>query len=122
VLKRLFDTDEYVQPLFLVVAVIGFMLPWLLVRLRERLTNRRQIWRKKRSVWLPLVVAGLAFPIVLLVVGIAVWPVVHTLPGFPWGLTDEGVFNLCALILVMPVSVLSGVIYRSMRWEKGADS
>jgi len=121
VLKKLFDTDEYFLPLFLVVVVIGFMLTWLLARLRERLTHRRQIWKKKRSVWLPLVVAGLAFPIVLGLIALGIWQDVHTLPGFPWGLTDEGVANLCALILVLPVSILSGAIYRGMRWEGTAD-
>ena len=122
--------DEYLLPLLFVIAVVFLAVPWAVARFRERSARRSPLAEDavqtatgkrmpKSSVWAALGAAALAFPCLLVVAGLCAWPMVGSLPGMPWGLTDEGVFNLCALVLVVPVSLITGVLYRHVRWGSG---
>ena len=119
--------DEYLLPLLLVTAVVFLAIPWAVARFRGWSARRGPLAEDavqtaigkrmpKSSVWAALGAAVLAFPCLLVVAGLCAWPMVGSLPGMPWGLTDEGVFNLCALVLVVPVSLITGMIYMYVRW------
>jgi len=117
-IKRVVELpDEYLLLLLLVMAVVGFAIPWLVACVHGHFSCHVHPKKKRHSLWLALPAALFAFVVILFVTGLCLWPVVGHLPGMPWGLTDEGVFNLCLLILILPVSILSGLIYRVVRWE-----
>ena len=113
-----------------IIAVVFLAVPLVVARFRRWVARRDPLAqdavqtatgkpRPKSSVWAALGRAALAFPCLLVVAGLCVWPTVGILLGMPWGLTDEGVFNLCALVLVVPVSLITGMFYRHVRWGSG---
>ena len=122
--------DAYLLPLLFVIAAVFLVVPWVFARFRGWAARRDPLAQDavqtatakqmpKSSVWAALGAAALAFPCLLVVAGLCAWPMVGSLPGMPWGLTDEGVFNLCALVLLVPVSLITGMLYRYVRWGSG---
>ena len=122
--------DEYLLLLLFVIAAVFLAVPWVLARFRGWAARRDPLAQDavqtatakqmpKSSVWAALGAAALSFPCLLVLAGLCPWPMVGSLPGMPWGLTDEGVFNLCALVRVVPVSLITGMLYRHVRWGSG---
>lgn len=119
--------DAYLLPLLFVIAAVFLAVPWAVARFCGRSARREPLAENavqtatgkrmpKSSLWTALGAAALAFPCLLVIAGLCAWPMVGSLPGMPWGLTDEGVFNLAALVLVPPVSIVTGMLYRYLRW------
>ncbi len=112
--KNILESDTWIFPLLLLIASIGITLTSGVARWRR--SRSLAHWKKGHSVIVCLLVTVTAFPLMLFITGLCLWPFVGSLPGMPWGLTDEGVFNVCAIVSAMPVSLLCGWIYIRLRW------
>jgi len=103
------------------------LLPWAVVRLRDRKRPpAKPVRRIKSSVWAALIAAIVAFPFIALLLGMIAWSVAAGIPKpggrFPGDLTDEQVFSTCAGVVVPLTCLLSALIYRLVRWERIEDA
>lgn len=114
-IKKILESDTWLLSLLPLIAVVGIALTSAVARYRRLRSSAHA--KKRHSIIVCLFVTVLAFPLLLIIAGLCLWPLVGSLPGMPWGLTDEGVCNGCALVLAIPVSLLCGKIYCLLRWQ-----
>jgi hypothetical protein len=109
--------------LFLFDSTVCLLLPWAVVRLRDRRRpSTKPVRRIKSSVWAALIAAAVAFPFICVLLGMIAWSAAAGVPKpggrFPGDLTDEQVFNTAVGVVVPLTCLLSALIYRLVRWER----
>ena len=112
---------------FLVTTAVFLLLPWAVVRLRDRLMpSLKPVRRRRCSIWLALVVAVVVFAFLFVIVGMTVWSMTGAvfvrLPWWPPGTTDEKLIGVLVLGVLAFVSLITGMLNRGLRWERAEAS